>query len=367
MARGLTERQTRAVSAALSPPRRGPDRARDAFVWPWLLVSAVVHAMVMWTGFAMATASGRMLAEGRGDPLGHGFGGDAVDFVIAGPEAETPRGDVPMAEDLTRGAVEVAPVAPEETAESPERPLEAETSEVPSPPTRDEPRQAREAVAARDPVEARPGNSREESRATDATEPGAVGEDEQVAGTGGEESTSGALAGGAGDLILGSIGAGGDLAGARRALMPDMGMCEDPVAGTWRAQRYDAGSRRWVRFTLVVRHDGSGALTGTITHRGFTGSPGNSTPGPCTAFGHDMTYRMNARGRFTPEGHRGSMTFEARNARLLRADCPDSGSVYFPDRFRGTVDPMRDRYDAVNNDGRVEFDQPYTFRRVACE
>lgn len=345
--------------AAISKPTRLP-KIRGAFVWPWLLVSSIVHAAVFFTGFAIVGFSGVNLGEGGGTEDGHGFGGDAVDFVIAGPEADQPQGAMPMADDTISGTIPVAPEPEPEAVDEPEV-VVAEEEPAPWRARNGQEEEEPEAVAVAD-VETRPGNDRESSVATDAEEAAAPGSDETPAGTGGDETLSGGPAGDPSRLILGSLGLGGDLAGARQAMLPNGGRCEDPAAGIWRAQRYDAGRRQWVRFTLRVRHDGSGALAGTITNHSYTGRPGNSVPGPCTAFGFDMTWRMQARGRY----ENGQMSFEARNPRLVRADCPDSGHLYYPDRFRGTVNPVRDTFEAVNNDGQAEFDQAYSFRRVSC-
>jgi len=54
-------------------------------------------------------------------------------------------------------------------------------------------------------------------------------------------------------------------------------------------------------------------------------------------------------------------------ARLIRQDCPRSDQLYAPDQFSGTVHALREVYQSRNNDGAYDIDEPYTFRRVACE
>src|SRR5690606_39006094 len=68
----------------------------------------------------------------------------------------------------------------------------------------------------------------------------------EIGGSGGDDSTAGAPAGDARGLILGSVGLGGDQS-ARQALLPNGGACRDPAVGTWRAQKFRATDRSWVR------------------------------------------------------------------------------------------------------------------------
>lgn len=141
-------------------------------------------------------------------------------------------------------------------------------------------------------------------------------------------------------------------------------MCTDPVVGTWRAQKFRPTDRSWVRFVLRVRREPANRISGTITSRIWSGTPGNPAPGPCTAFGFDHTWSMTASG--SVEGDQ--MTFVSRGgARLVRQDCPRSDQLYAPDRFSGTVYALREVFESRNNDGAFDIDEPYTFRRVSCE
>ena len=72
---------------------------------------------------------------------------------------------------------------------------------------------------------------------------------------------------------------------------------------------------------------------------------------------------MTARG----EAADGRLTFGARSARMVAEDCPRSGMTYAPDRFSGTVRDLAGIFEAVNNDGAFDVDEPYTFRRTSCE
>ncbi|MGE0789176.1 MAG: hypothetical protein AB7S26_26115 [Sandaracinaceae bacterium] len=359
------------MATAPSPARPARRAIPIAIVWPWILVSLILHGIVALVTTPIVPVilafahPGADLGEGGGEEWGHGFNGDSVELEIAGPdEEEPPEGSMPMAEDLVAGAPVPTPVEEESSAELTPLTQERSTWRVRARPETVEPRldderDATEAVEIDEPA----GTAREDSLAG-GDEPAAPGpEENDPSGMDAESSTSGEAAGSSRDLILGSVGIGGDLAGASRAMLPDQGMCSDPAAGTWRAQRYDAGRRQWVQFTLHVRRGADNALSGVIFNRSWSGPPGSTVPPPCTPFGFDMTWRMPARGRVTEDGH---MVFEARSVRLERSECPESGHLYYPDRFRGTVDGLHDRFDAVNNDGQAEFDQPYTFRRVSC-
>ena len=86
-------------------------------------------------------------------------------------------------------------------------------------------------------------------------------------------------------------------------------------------------------------------------------------PPPCRPDGYDQTYRMVASGTI----HDDEFSFGATTHQLVRTDCPSLMiTSYAPDRFRGTVDEMREVLDTLNNDGRYDIDAPYTFRRTAC-
>jgi choline dehydrogenase-like flavoprotein len=130
-------------------------------------------------------------------------------------------------------------------------------------------------------------------------------------------------------------------------------MCEDPIAGTWRSQKYRR--REWSRFDLRIERDGA-VLRGTIRSHIWTGSPGDPRPS-CGTFGIDNTWVMEASGRIDGEG----ITFGANGrARMIDQNCPSLGDGYAPDHFEGRVDPMRDTLQVRNNDGAYDIEEPYT-------
>lgn len=330
-------------------------------VWPWLLVSGVVHALIAL--IAIGTYGAGLLVEGRGQEDGDGLGGLSLEFEIRGPQDRLPTGSLTSATAAPPAVVpEIvpdpdpgAPEAPEEPP-PPEPPPETDGTVpiAPAPAPRPRPAQAPlPEVSGTSPTPA--------DGAETGDEESAPGEGE-AAGTGAEETAAGTPAGDPASIILGSAGAGGDQATARRLLLPNGGACTDPAVGRWRAQKYRASDRTWVRFVLRVRREGSG-LNGTIESRIWTGRPSDPRPGECTAFGSDHTWRMQATGSI--EGT--TMRFESRRARLVAEHCPRGGTQYAPDRFQGTVHPLREVFQAVNNDGAFDIDEPYTFRRISCE
>lgn len=336
---------------------RGGAPSENAF-WPCVAISAGLHVAVL---VVFAAVRGAGLLAGAGVPWGDGFGGHSVEFEIAGPEDGPPVGSISSGRQ---------PDVPERSA-------------VPSEPAESEPALDGE-LAVRAPVRASArrrdrdgtGNDRidREAAAVPERDRRASGDPtrEEVAapgaaagprGSGAEDSTAGATAGeDVRALILGSAGLLGGAVSQQRALLPNGGVCSDPVAGTWRAQKYRAWDRSWVRFTLRIRRDGD-QLHGTITSRIWTGSPSHPEPGPCTAFGFDHTWRMQARGSVNGT----TVTFGSRRATLVRRDCPSSDARYAPDNFTGTIRPLSETFESVNNDGAFDIDEPYTFRRVSCE
>lgn len=204
-----------------------------------------------------------------------------------------------------------------------------------------------------------------------ATEPGqalatpAAGT-QAASGTGAQTTDMGRPAGerGIGDLILRSAGLIPGSVAQQRSLLPGAAHCDDPVVGVWRAHKYSPQFRDWAHFTLRVRRADSDRLEGTITTRLWNGTRFDSTPPPCGPDLYDYTVQMNARGMARGQ----SITFGSRAYRVLRATCPRPfGLTYNPDRFSGTIDPDRQEFQSVNNDGGRDINAPYLFRRIDCD
>jgi len=341
-----------------------------------VLVSIVLHVVVM------LGTSGHGLVAGHGASFGDGFGGQSVEIEIAGPHDGPAHGArAPSAvQDVQPSAQEPAedasleeptePIEPLDPAEEaalrgelavnlPDAPVEAP---VERPPPRVQPvTPGPEPTQGVSPL---PGQADTASiDDPEATAEASPSDAPTPSGTGAEATTAGAPAGDVAGLILGSAGISGADVSARQALLPNSGVCSDPVAGVWRAQKYRTSDHTWVRFVLRVRREGGG-LGGTITSRIWTGTRSDPRPGDCTAFGMDHTWRMRARGSVAGD----QLTFNSvGGARLIAQDCPRSDSRYAPDRFSGRVHPLREVFESTNNDGAFDIDEPYTFRRVSCE
>jgi hypothetical protein len=161
-------------------------------------------------------------------------------------------------------------------------------------------------------------------------------------------------------MILGSAGWLGSDSSARAFLERAL-ECGDPIEGRWVAYRYSPEFRDWARFTLDIERVGD-ALRGTILSRTWSGGASDRRPPPCRPGRHDVTVRMNARGSFRA----GRFSFGADSYEIVRVDCAPPFFAYNPDHFTGTVDPIRNEIDALNNDGGRDVNAPYRFRRVAC-
>jgi hypothetical protein len=320
-------------------------------MWLWISISGGLHVLV----FLGALFGGGIVGPpggGLGD--GDGFGGASVELEIQAAPEEGIHGARPAGapDSLPQPAASEVEPTPSETEPVLEGELEIRAEETP----RERRREREQAQEAREEVP----DQRNEHGDADSETVAAPGPGERPSGTGANDSTAGTPGGDPAQLILGSAGAIGNSTTAQRALLPTGSSCDDPVTGTWRAQKYS--NRGWARFTLRVQRNGE-QVTGTITSHMWSGPPSDPRPGPCTAFGFDHTWVMEARGRFDGT----QMTFNSHSLRLTREDCPQSGHNYAADNFRGRVDVEREVFDAVNNDGAYDIDEPYLFRRVSCE
>jgi hypothetical protein len=154
--------------------------------------------------------------------------------------------------------------------------------------------------------------------------------------------------------------------GEQRAMLPSAARCNDPVAGVWRAHKYHPGSHDWVIFTLRINRLPDNRLQGAIVSRLWSGlSMDSRPPGRCGGLLTDFDYlvRMPAQGSFT-EGNR--VSFSSMTYQVERAFCSSAYFAYNPDAFSGVIDPGRQEFQSVNNDGGRDQNAPYVFRRVGC-
>lgn len=160
------------------------------------------------------------------------------------------------------------------------------------------------------------------------------------------------------------IGAGidGNSIEGQRALLPKKAVCDDPVAGKWEALKFAPFRGDWVHFVLRVKREGN-ELTGAILSHTWSGGPRDLVPAACNAGDFDFTVSMLATG--STNGI--SVDFGASSYTLLTAPCARILIDYAPDHFSGVIDPARQEFQSVNNDGANDVDAPYVFRRTACE
>lgn len=166
-----------------------------------------------------------------------------------------------------------------------------------------------------------------------------------------------------GPVRIGPTVGSGETVEGQRALLPSAARCNDPVEGTWQALKYNTRLSTWVHFTLTVHRDATGALSGTILSRTWGGSVFDRDPPPCTFGGFDMTVRMPASGRADATGR---ITFGSSRYSIVEVRCFALDSSYAPDNFSGTIDPARQEFQSLNNDGANDINAPYVFRRTGC-
>lgn len=150
----------------------------------------------------------------------------------------------------------------------------------------------------------------------------------------------------------------------QRARLPPPARCEDPVEGVWRAQRYYPEYRDWGVFTLWIRRISptSSQLVGRVETDYWNGGPAYTSPPPCGPGIQRYIIDQDARGTF----ENGIVDVVSFNVRLRRETCANSFGAYNADHFTGRIDAARQEFQAVNNDGGRDIDEPTVFRRIGC-
>lgn len=168
-------------------------------------------------------------------------------------------------------------------------------------------------------------------------------------------------------VVLASRQAPGTVAEQRARLPPAAECSDDPVAGRWKSHQFYAKRKRWTIFTLEIQRDGgpkSTKLVGRIINHGWDGDKDREQPGRC---GPKQRTRkqisMTARGQV----NNGEITFQGTSWKLDRHICgPRLKFRYYLDKFTGRIDPKRQEFQSVNNDGGPMVNHPTVFRRIAC-
>jgi hypothetical protein len=134
--------------------------------------------------------------------------------------------------------------------------------------------------------------------------------------------------------------------------------------------------RDWYMFTLKIKRKEpkSSELVGEIQAHSWDSGPDEPQPPPCRPYLDHWKVLMPARGRLetTParahkaERHKvffggTSWSVEAR----LCGRAPGPGQ-YNLDNFSGIIDPERQEFQSVNNDGGRSVNEPTVFRRIGC-
>lgn len=150
----------------------------------------------------------------------------------------------------------------------------------------------------------------------------------------------------------------------QRARLPPPARCEDPVEGIWRAQRYYPDFQDWGVFTLRIRRvaPGGAQLVGAVETEYWNGGQGYTSAPPCLPGIRHFYVDQDARGRF----EHGVVDVQSFNVRLRSNVCPGSFGAYNADHFTGRLDPALQEFQAVNNDGGRDINEPTVFRRIGC-
>lgn len=131
----------RSLASHTPTMRAHPQRS---FLSPWLVVSAVAHALL-----ALGTAGAGLIAGG-GIADGDGFGGESIELEVSGPnDGATHGARVPSADLFTEPAVPASPL-PQEAVEESEAAMAADGALAVA--AQDIAREPREAVESQSPV-----------------------------------------------------------------------------------------------------------------------------------------------------------------------------------------------------------------------
>ncbi|MGE0547128.1 MAG: hypothetical protein AB7R00_08735 [Kofleriaceae bacterium] len=147
----------------------------------------------------------------------------------------------------------------------------------------------------------------------------------------------------------------------QRARLPPAAECESPIAGTWRALTYSEYTFAWYQHTLEIHQDPTDPtqLTGMHYVEYWRGGPENTEP-PALCIRHQKG-KMTGTGTFRDS----EVAFFSGEYELVAEICGDHVH-YNPDNFTGRVEPERQEFQAVNNDGGNAVNEPTVFRRIGC-
>jgi hypothetical protein len=147
----------------------------------------------------------------------------------------------------------------------------------------------------------------------------------------------------------------------QRSRLPPAAECESEVEGKWKALIWDEDDE-WYEFTLEIHHDPDDKtkLTGTITVHSWNG-PANEPEPPSKCRGLNYIGKMDGSGSFVD----GQVVFGGADFHITEEICGRPG-LYNEDQFSGKLEPERQEFQSVNNDGGDAVNEPTVFRRIGC-
>lgn len=154
----------------------------------------------------------------------------------------------------------------------------------------------------------------------------------------------------------------------QRARLPAPTECPDKVEGTW-AALYFATNLQWLEYTAVIRRttpvsDGNaaGPITVDMTAHLWDGPKNDPRTPACKPGQREVTVTMPGTGKVDAGT---ALTFRATTYTVAKLHCGND-TRYYPDNFKGTIEPARQEFQAINNDGNTAVNEPVVFRRVRC-
>ena len=149
----------------------------------------------------------------------------------------------------------------------------------------------------------------------------------------------------------------------QRARLPPPAECTDPVDGVWMSHTFYPHVSEWYIFTLTVRHAAAGSTTleGSIHSMFWTGVAERPEPPPCGQ-GDRRSVDEPARGAVV----NGRIMFGGTAWQPAPDSCTRLSGGYNPDQFAGAIDPARQEFQTLVEDGGIFRGEPTVFRRIRC-
>lgn len=154
----------------------------------------------------------------------------------------------------------------------------------------------------------------------------------------------------------------------QRARLPPPQECTDPVEGVWMALKYTEGWHEWYHFELEIHRPDPDKpdLRGEITSHFWRGDRKDEKPPPCRPGNFELIVKMPGTGTLEPTPKGDHVVFGSSTFTVEKVICGGNYGRYNPDNFSGTIDPLLQEFQSVNNDGGKSINDPHVFRRVKC-